>query len=173
MGDAVAFVLGAAALTPLALWLWRRLRAADDDRRSLAGVASLWREALAAAPDGFFLWDHQGGGETCSRRLAVLLDLANGTDSNYSDIRGCFRNQEAADLDRAVEFLRRDGSGFDLMLPAAVAGGQRMMRIIGVRACCPDGHSLADLLWMRLGAENQTDDAAVGDDGDHFRAQND
>ncbi len=170
MGVAVAFVLGAAALTPLVLWLWRRFRVADGERRFLANAALLWRETLAAAPDGFFLWDHQDGNETCSRRLAVLLDLANGTDSHYSDIRDCFQNQEAADLDRVVEFLRRDGSGFNLLLPATVNGGRRMMQIIGVRACRPDGRPLADLLWMRLAAEHQTDDAANADDGNHFRA---
>jgi|ETNmetMinimDraft_13_1059891.scaffolds.fasta_scaffold00378_3 signal transduction histidine kinase len=170
MGVAVAFVLGAATMAPLALWLWRRLRAAEGERRYLAGEAALRREILAAAPDGLFLWDHRDGGETCSRRLAVLLDLAAGTDSRYPDIRGRFRDQAAADLDRAVEFLRRDGGGFDLLLPAAVAGGRRMMRIVGVRACHPDGRPLADLLWMRLGAEDQTDGAADGNDGDHFRA---
>ncbi|MEE9544471.1 MAG: PAS domain-containing protein, partial [Rhodospirillales bacterium] len=169
MGVAVAFVLGAATLAPLALWLWRRLRAADDERRFLADVAALRHEILATAPEGLFLWDHQGGGETCSRRLAVLLDLATGTDSRYPDIRDRFRDQAAADLDRAVEFLRRDGGGFDLLLPATVTGGRRMMRIVGVRACRPDGRPLADLLWMRLAAEDQTDAAADGDD-DHFRA---
>ena len=54
------------------------LNEVENERRRLEAVAVKAREMLAAAPDGLFLWDHVNGGFTCSRRLAVLLNLSDG-----------------------------------------------------------------------------------------------
>ncbi len=149
MDTVPAFALGAlvlaAAAAPLVLRQHRRLARADGERRRLAAAAERNREILAAAPDGLFLWDHANGAESCSRRLAVLLGLAAGTESRFEDVRARFEGEAAAALDKAVEALRRDGTAFDLLLPTA----GRMVQAVGVRAGAVDGRSLADLLWMR------------------------
>ncbi len=149
MGTVVAFALGALAVAavavPFVVRQHRRSARADDERRRLADAAERDGEILAAAPDGLFLWDHVNGGESCSRRLAVLLGLAAGTQSRFADVRARFEGETAAVLDKAVAALRRDGTAFDLLLPAA----GRMVQAVGVRAGAVDGRPLADLLWMR------------------------
>ncbi len=149
METVLAFALGALALAavaaPFMVRQHRRLARADDERRRLADAAERNGEILAAAPDGLFLWDHAGGGESCSRRLAVLLGLAAGTQARFADVRARFEGETAAALDKAVQALRRDGTAFDLLLPAA----GRMVQAVGVRAGAVDGRPLADLLWIR------------------------
>lgn len=123
----------------------QRLRDADTERRRLEAVAVKAREMLAAAPDGLFLWDGANGGFTCSRRLAVLLDLPAGIHSRYDDIRGRFEGDSLKALEHGVSRLRANGTPFDLLLNA----GRRRIQAIGVRAEGEDGDMLADMVWMR------------------------
>ncbi len=145
----VAFAAGALVVAVpaafLFVWQRRRLQVAEADRRRLADEAEKGRETLAAAPDGLFLWDRTDGRQTCSRRLAVLLGLPAGTGSGFADVRACFNDEAAEELDQAVEALRHDGIAFDLLL--TVAG--RVLQAVGVRAGTADGRALVDLLWMR------------------------
>lgn len=128
----------------LALWQRLRLIRSNAARRQLSLEADRGRRILEVAPDGLFMWDHDGGGETCSRRLAVLLDLPKGTDSDFADLLARFPDAAGA-LETGVDGLRRDGSGFDLLLPS----GRRLIHAVGVRAGGEEGAPVADLLWMR------------------------
>jgi signal transduction histidine kinase len=150
---ALAFgALGFAALVVIvAFRLWQRLGRSERRLRDLETEVEASREMLAAAPDGLLSWDRVGGGEYCSRRLAVLLNLANGTASRYADVLGCFDGDHFDALERAVAALRDVGHPFDLAL--TVAGGPRSVRVLGVRAAAADGRPLADLLWMRDAAD--------------------
>ncbi len=123
----------------------QRLRDADVERRRLEAVAVKAREMLAAAPDGLFLWDGANGGFTCSRRMAVLLDLSAGIHSRYDDIRERFAGESLKALEHGVSRLRASGAPFDLLLNA----GRRRIQAIGVRAETEDGDMLADMVWMR------------------------
>jgi signal transduction histidine kinase len=142
----------------LVVWQRRRQQVAEADRRRLADEAEKGHETLAAAPDGLFRWDRTDGRHTCSRRLAVLLGLPAGTDSGFADVRACFSDEAAAELDQAVDVLRRDGIAFDLLLP--VAG--RVLQAVGVRAGTADGRPLVDLLWMRDVTETRGAGGALG-----------
>ena len=122
-----------------------RLAEALDESRRLEAVAAKGREILSAAPDGLFLWDHVLGGITCSRRLAVLLNLKAGTHARYDDIRAAFAGESLKSLERAVSALRANGSSFDLVLGC----GDRTIQAIGARAETEDGQPLADMVWMR------------------------
>ena len=150
---ALAFgALGVAVLASLvALWLWRRLGQAERRHRGLEREVEAGREMLAAAPDGLLSWDRVGGGEYCSRRLAVLLNLADGTASRFGDVLARFEDGHADAFEKAVAALRDEGHPFDLVLP--LAGGLRSVRALGVRAAADDGRPLADLLWVRDAAE--------------------
>ncbi len=135
----------------------RRHAETEAERQRLEAVAVKAREMLAAAPDGLFLWDHVNGGFTCSRRLAVLLDLDAGIHTPYEDIRKRFEGDSLKALEQSVTRLRGAGTPFDLMLSL----GRRHIQVIGSRAETNAGEPLADMVWMRDvtgdggGAENR------------------
>ena len=151
MDGALALTLGVLAAVivalPLALWQHRRLAASRVRGLVLEAEVEKGRRMLAAAPDGLYVWDDASGTEHCSRRLAVLLDLAAGTEARIEDVLYRFSGDAAAALHQAVTGLRREGTGFDLAL--TTAGGQRSVHAVGVRCGAADGRPLADLLWMR------------------------
>ena len=130
-------ILLAIAVPVALLVLWQRLGLIRSDaaRRELTLEADRGRRILEVAPDGLFMWPHDGGGEACSRRLAVLLDLPKGTDSGFADLLARFPGDAAGALETGVDGLRRDGSGFDLLLPS----GRRLIHAVGVRAGGEDG----------------------------------
>ena len=154
----LAAVAAAVAAALLALWQRHGLLRSEAARRDLALEVEKGRQILETAPDGLFMWDHTGGGEACSRRLAVLLDLPRGTDSGFGDLLARFPGDAAAALEKGAEALRGDGAGFDLLLPL----DRRLIHAVGVRAGGQDGRPLADLLWMRdispAGGELTADD---------------
>ncbi len=122
-----------------------RLNDVETERQRLEAVAVKAREMLAAAPDGLFLWDHVNGGFTCSRRLAVLLNLSDGIQARYDDIRGCFEDDSLKALEQSVSLLRGKGTPFDVLLTT----GRRRLQAIGSRAETDAGDILADMVWMR------------------------
>jgi len=138
---------GFVALVVLILYLLQRGRVADlmAERDRLQGVATRAREILATSPDGIFLWDHVLGGITCSRRLAVLLDLEAGTQARYDDIRARFEGAALERLEHNVSALRGNGTRFDILLES----GQRILQAVGARAETEDGVPVADIVWMR------------------------
>ena len=150
--DPLAMVLGAAVLASVVvpLFAWQRLRlsrltqTATEKESEAEGLL----ECLASAPDGFYCWmAGPGGAETCSRRLAVLLGLPKGTESDFADVLAVFAAEDAAILDRHVALLFAEGQGFELEL--ALAGASRTVRVTGARASDSDGLRRADLIWLR------------------------
>ena len=144
-----AFVAGAtvAALVGFVVFFMQRqkLTAVETERQRLEAVALKAKEMLAATPDGLFLWDHANGGFTCSRRLAVLLNLKDGILSRYDDLRERFEGESLKTLEQCVSLLRGAGTPFDVML----ISGRRRIQAIGGRAETDDGNVLADMVWMR------------------------
>ncbi len=144
-----AFVAGAAvaALVGFVVFIMQRqkLTAVETERQRLEAVALKAKEMLAATPDGLFLWDHANGGFTCSRRLAVLLNLKDGILSRYDDLRQRFEGESLKTLEQCVSLLRGAGTPFDVML----ISGRRRIQAIGGRAETDDGNVLADMVWMR------------------------
>ncbi|HIN20787.1 MAG TPA: PAS domain-containing sensor histidine kinase [Rhodospirillales bacterium] len=144
-----AFVAGAAvaALVGFVVFIMQRqkLTAVETERQRLEAVALKAKEMLAATPDGLFLWDHANGGFTCSRRLAVLLNLKDGILSRYDDLRERIEGESLKTLEQCVSLLRGPGTPFDVML----ISGRRRIQAIGGRAETDDGNVLADMVWMR------------------------
>ena len=144
-----AFEAGAAvaALVGFVVFIKQRqkLTAVETERQRLEAVALKAKEMLAATPDGLFLWDHANGGFTCSRRLAVLLNLKDGILSRYDDLRERFEGESLKTLEQCVSLLRGAGTPFDVML----ISGRRRIQAIGGRAETDDGNVLADMVWMR------------------------
>ncbi len=142
-----AIVAGIVAFVMLMLYFGQRGRVSQlrAERDRLQGVATRAREILATAPDGIFLWDHVLGGITCSRRLAVLLDLEAGTQARYDDIRAKFDAETLVRFERHVSALRGNGTRFDILLGM----GERTLQAVGARAETEDGQPVADIVWMR------------------------
>ncbi len=150
--DPLAMVLGAAVLASVVvpLFAWQRLRlsrltqTATEKESEAEGLL----ECLASAPDGFYCWMAGPSGlETCSRRLAVLLGLPKGTESDFEDVLAVFSPEDAHLLERHTALLFAEGQGFELDLPLAEAA--RTVRVTGVRASDAEGERRADLIWLR------------------------
>ncbi len=152
MATFTAFLIGvlcpAIAVLPLLLRLRRRLDAANERVHRLEAETETERGIVAAVPDGVFTWHRESGRETCSRRLAVLLNLAAGTRATFADVLGCFEDAAADALMRAVDDLRGRGDAFEITLP--LAHTERSVLAAGSRAVhADDGRVLADVLWVR------------------------
>ncbi len=152
MDNFLAFALGALSLaaivTPLFLWQRHKSRKINIAHAEVSADAKLWLETLATSPDGIFIWVKSSGAELCSRRMAVLLDLAPGADSKFADVAASFEGEAAGVLKKAVEQLRTRCIPFDLILPKS--GRHQMINAVGTIAGDDSGQPLADLLWMRL-----------------------
>lgn len=149
---ALVAALGAAGAL-LALTLLQRHHRARAEARAaaLAERVEALEGALAAAPDGHFIWFHGAGPDVgedgCSRRLAVLLGLLRGTDTPWADVAGGFGGAGVERLQDAVMELRESGEGFEIELEHRDTG--RRILAVGIRAVRDDGTPLADVVWMR------------------------
>lgn len=165
--DPLSLALGATlALVPLGGlgWMRWRLAAAGETVAAAAGRTERLRHALDAAPDGFFAWI--GEEALCSRRLAVLLALNNGTRSDFAEVLQTFETGDAVLLDRATTRLRADGEGFSLDL--GLRDGMRRVRAIGIRAGgTEEAGSGVDLVWLQDVTEAT---AAIDDLGSQLTA---
>lgn len=151
LGPTATFALGLAVMAAILgfvlILLWRRLTEARAECTALRAEAETAIEIVAAVPDGFLLHDTASGNIRCSRRLAVLLELPEGTESGYEDVLARFDTDAAEMLRHHAETLYQKGRGFGLRLP--VTGTDRLIQIIGIRAIRPDGEPAADILWFR------------------------
>jgi hypothetical protein len=119
---------------PAAIALWRQHRHWSKAEQAAAHAqytSAAFQAALATAPEGYFAWFHQplvDGGEypvalpafreggTCSRRLAVLLDLFHGMESSFSEVSEGFDPSSRDRLQAAIAELRSAGHGFQVDL---------------------------------------------------------
>lgn len=145
----LGILVGAIALLPIVWLLRRRAAEAEEDRERTEAVAIKAREILSAAPDGLFLWDRVAGGITCSRRLASLLSLSEGTNARFEDIKERFSDGASAKLDAAAAALHEDGTAFELVLAVKGTSGPQLIQAVGARAQDRKGAILADMIWMR------------------------
>ena len=141
--------IGAGLLLVVAWLFRRRAKEAEFERGRIEAVAVKAREILAGAPDGLFICDRSSGADTCSRKLASLLSLGDGTNSKFDDVAARFDGDSAKRLKASVVFLHEEGRRFEIVLTTADSGGRRMIQAIGARAQAKDGKVLADMVWMR------------------------
>ncbi len=145
-GAVLLIVMPAAAVL---FWQHRRWRQAEQ---LLAGSEEQYaavEAALNASPDGFYAWmgdDSEEDQGVCSRRLAVLLDLYRGLESDFNDVLNGFDRTSTEQLSSAVDRLRMDGRGFDIELFNAATG--RRIEARGVRAGERSEAVHVDMVWM-------------------------
>jgi PAS domain-containing protein len=147
-GPAVGLVVLGSLFGGVAWWQTRRRRAAEQEVETLSDQLEALREALGAGRDGFFMWLHQPEENLCSRRLSVLLNLANGTDSSIESALSDVAAESRRPLDRAIERLRDSGTPFTMEV--AFGPGARRLEFRGTRVLsATDDRPLADILWVR------------------------
>ena len=127
---------------------YRRVKTLRGRLKSARRRAEQAFGCLELATDGYYGWLHDGlGTELCSRRLALLLQLPQGTQSNFTDILSFVSDLDAVTLERSVDRLRAEGESFET--EATLTDGIRRIRVTGVRSTTLDGQTLADMIWVR------------------------
>jgi len=114
-----------------------------------------YAETLYASKDGYFafIYPDERAEDTaaaaigyCSRRLAVILNLAAGINSSLDDILKNFYKDDAEKVLKYITLLREDGVAFE---DSFVLKSGKKMLLNGVRISGSDGTLYSDLIWFR------------------------
>lgn len=130
-------------------WYFRKLAA---ENINLIKKADVLAEILSVNPEGHFIWYYNSAEgipvhERCSRKLAVMLNLPEGTTSGFSDILKRFDKKHSNILESCTDNLIKNGESFSLDLP--LMDKDCIVSITGARAATQEGIILADILWIR------------------------
>lgn len=115
-----------------------------------------YAETLYASRDGYFAFIYPDQKvndprrnivERCSRRLAVIMNLPNGTKSSFEDILKNFYKDDIKKIQKYVGLLKDEGVSFDdeFMLKTA----NKYLRLVGTRINGIDGNIYCDMIWFR------------------------
>ena len=112
---------------------------------------NLAEETLESFPDGYYLWLYDPIGfirEThCSRRLAVMMDLSQGTDSSFDALLEHFTPDSAETLNAALNEMRAGGRPFMLELQNTTR--TKSFLVSGFRTYTTKYKNIIDLLWVQ------------------------
>ena len=115
-----------------------------------------YAETLYASKDGYFAFVYpderiydprRTTRERCSRRLAVMLNLKNGTNSNFEDVINCFYKDDAKKLNKYLKLLQEEYIPFEDTF--TLKTHNRKMSVYGARISGNDGNLYCDMLWFR------------------------
>lgn len=113
-------------------------------------------EILYASKDGFFSFVYPDQNikdpqkdviEKCSRRLAVMLGLKNGTASSFAEVCDMFVKEDAHILHKYVDMLRQEGKKFEDLLK--LKAGESYVVVSGNRISGADNNLYCDNVWFR------------------------
>lgn len=85
--------------------------------------------------------------EYCSRRLAVMLNLPAGTNSNFEDVLKCFYKEDTKKLQKYVDMLHDEGVSFEDVF--TLKSGGKVLKLTGNRISDADGNVYCDTIWFR------------------------
>lgn len=110
-----------------------------------------YAETLYACRDGYFAFIYPDDGENatiqrCSRRLAVILNLTAGIDSNIDEVLKNFYKDDAEKVSKYIALLKEDGVSFEDQFE--LKNGKRLL-LNGVRINGGDGTVYSDIIWFR------------------------
>lgn len=112
-------------------------------------------EVLFAAKDGYFCFVYPDQKvkdpqkeirERCSRRLAVMLNLAGGTAASFADVLDSFVREDGKILKKYVDLLQQEGRFFEDMLSLK---NNRNICVYGSRINGADNNLYCDIVWFR------------------------
>lgn len=115
-----------------------------------------YAETLYASKDGYFAFIYPDEKiddprknivEHCSRRLAVMMNLPDGTKSGFDEILKNFYKDDIKKLQKYIDLLREDGVSFDDDF--LLKNNSKRLRLSGVRINGIDGNIYCDMIWFR------------------------
>ena len=115
-----------------------------------------YAETLYASKDGYFAFIYpdqkindprQNIVEHCSRRLAVIMNLADGTKTKFEDILKNFYKEDAKIIQKYVELLKNDGVSFEDDFN--LKNNNKRLHLSGHKICGSDGNVYCDMIWFR------------------------
>lgn len=115
-----------------------------------------YAETLYASKDGYFAFVYPDEKvndprktikERCSRRLAVILNLAGGTNSSFEDILKNFFKDDIRKIQKYVDLLREDGVSFEDEF--VLKSSNKHISLAGSRINGVDGNIYCDMIWFR------------------------
>ena len=114
-----------------------------------------YAETINASKDGYYIFiypddqinnTNQVPIEKCSRRLAVILGLADGINSNFEDVLQNFYKDDIEKIRKYVSLLREDGVFFE---DKFVLRTGKTLNLSGARISGADGSVYGDIIWFR------------------------
>ena len=113
-------------------------------------------EILYASKDGYFSFVYPDQKikdpqkevmEKCSRRLAVMLGLKNGTTSSFAEVSDMFVKEDAHILRKYVDIMRQEGKSFEDLLK--LKNNESYVVVSGNRITGTDNNLYCDVVWFR------------------------
>lgn len=115
-----------------------------------------YAETLYASKDGYFAFIYPDEKvndprktikERCSRRLAVIMNLPNGTNSSFEDILKNFYKDDVKKIQKYVDLLKEDGVSFEEQF--LLKNSSKHLNLAGSRINGIDGNVYCDMIWFR------------------------
>lgn len=115
-----------------------------------------YAETLYASKDGYFAFlypdqkindPRRNIVEHCSRRLAVIMNLAAGNKSGFEDILKNFYKEDAKTIRKYLEMLSNDGVSFEDDFELKNNG--KRLHLSGYKINGIDGNVYCDMIWFR------------------------
>lgn len=160
------FGLGAAflILCLALLYYWYNFLKLKQKNYFLNRDRERYAETLYASKDGYFAFIYPDQKvddprktvvERCSRRLAVIMNLEDGTNSSFEEILKNFYKEDAKKIQKYIDLLREDGVSFDDEF--LIKNSSKRLRLSGSRINGIDGNIYCDMIWFRdISIESQT-----------------
>ena len=115
-----------------------------------------YAETIFASKDGYFAFVYPDDAikdprkfvrERCSRRLAVMLNLKNGTQSSFDDVLNVLYKEDALKFKKYVALMQEEGILFEDTF--TIKATKRSVHVFGARVNGADGNLYCDMLWFR------------------------
>ena len=152
------YVLGAVLIALLGYLGYREIKILQLRQKNyfLNRDRERYAETLYASKDGYFAFIYPDQRvndprktikEHCSRRLAVIMNLPNGTLSGFDDILKNFYKEDVKKLQKYVDCLKEDGISFEEEF--ILKNSNKHLILSGSRINGQDGNIYCDMIWFR------------------------
>lgn len=132
----------------IAAWIIHKNRTLKNILSKKNNANRFYEEMLYASKDGYLTVSCYKNKEFqyCSRRLATMLNLKNGENSNFNEIASVFIKQDADMLSASFNKLQKTEIGFEII---ARTKNDKTYVINGMRINSIDSEVCSDCLWFQ------------------------
>ena len=115
-----------------------------------------YAETLYASRDGYFAFIYPDQKvndprkhitERCSRRLAVMLNLVDGTKTSFEDLLKNFYKEDALKIKKYIALLKDEGVSFEDEF--CLKNNNKFLKLSGSKINGFDGNIYCDMIWFR------------------------